>query len=255
MTQDAADPSAAELPDTESLAAGIPVTDIVARSTVRLIPTAYAKPPVLGPLADSDDDMAALAELEGLTNRRQLGQNGGLADLDTRELAFRARAEAMQRWGHTHINAAFLYTREGGSRFNDEDRGAWYCAFDNQTALNEVGFHRTRELRFINRFEDQASYQALLADFIGPFPDLRGVDPVPDCLHADTQIGYPAGQDLARKLRAQDHAGLLYPSVRHPGGHCFAAFAPQIVQNVRPGAKWLMEWTGSPEYSVTESAD
>ena len=235
--------------------ADIPVTDVVARATVRLIPTAFAKPPVLGPLAETDDDQSALADLEALTNRRQIGERGGLADLDARELAFRARSLGLQRWGHTHVNAAFLYTRAGGSRFNDERRGAWYAAFDDLTALAEVGYHRTRELEFTDCFEDQAIYQALLADFIGPFPDLRDADPDTSCLHADPAIGYPAGQALALGLREQGHAGLLYPSVRQPGGKCLAAFVPQSVQNVRPGAKWLMEWSGSPEYSVTPNPE
>lgn len=236
-------------------AADIPITDLVAPATVRLIPTAYAKPPVLGPLAETDEDMEALAELEALTNRRQLGQRAGLADLDARELAFRTRALGLQRWGHTHVNAAFLYTRAGGSRFNDDGRGAWYCAFDDLTALAEVGYHKTRELQNTRCFEDETTYQALLADFIGPFPDLRGMDGQFDCLSGDIGIGYPAGQALAADLRAQGHAGLLYPSARHPDGQCLAVFVPQCVQNVRPGAKWVMRWTGTPEYSVTPNAD
>ena len=235
--------------------ADIPVTELAARAMVRLIPTAYAKPPVLGPLADTDEDLAALAELEALTNRRQIGERGGLSDLDPRELAFRARALGLQRWGHTHVNAAFLYTRAGGSRFNDEGRGAWYCAFDDLTALAEVGYHRTRELAFTQCYEDQAIYQALLADFIGPFPDLRDMAGPLACLDADPAKGYPAGQKVARALRDQGHSGVLYPSARHPDGECLAVFVPQSVQNVRPGAKWVMEWSGSPDYSVTPNPD
>ena len=239
--------------------ADIPITEIVARATVRLIPTAYFKPPVLGPLAEVEDDLAALADLEALTNRRLVGQKAGLSDLDARELAYRARVDGLQRWGHTHVNAAFLYTRAGGNRFNDDRRGAWYSAFDDLTALAEVGFHRTRELGFARHYHDEACYQALLADFIGPFPDLRGVAPPPapwpDCLHDDPETGYPAGQRLALALRGDGHAGLLYPSVRQKGGECLVAFVPQIVLNVRPGAKWWMRWDGSPDYTVTANPD
>ena len=153
------------------------------------------------------------------------------------------------------MNAAFLYTRPGGNRFNDADRGAWYCAFDELTAIEEVGYHRTRELHFTRRYEDEACYQALMADFIGPFPDLRGVAPPPECLHEDPDIGYPPGQRLARDLRQTGHGGLLYPSVRQRQGTCFAAFEPQIVQNVRPGAKWWLKWEGRPEFTVTTAPD
>lgn len=238
------------IPATEFPVTEFPVTDLAARATVRLIPTAYYKPPVLSPLADTGDALAALERLEGLTNRRLQAQAQGLPDLDARELAFRARSEQLQTWGHTHINAAFIYTRPTGNRFNTADRGAWYCAFDDLTAIEEVAFHRTRELSYIGEFHDEAVYQALLADFIGRFPDLRTVKPPPPCLAPAPEAGYPAGQQLARALRADGWSGLLYPSLRKPGGHCFAAFEPQSVQNVRPGASWRLVWDGSPHYDV-----
>lgn len=228
----------------------LPVTDLAARATVRLIPTAHYKPPVLSALADGPDSLAALERLEGLTNRRLRAQSQGMPDLDTRELAFRARAEQLRTWGHTHINAAFTYTRPTGNRFNAAGRGAWYCAFDDLTAIEEVAFHRTRELTFIGVYHDEAVYQGLLADFIGEFPDLRTVKPPPPCLTPDPEIGYPAGQQLALTLRAEGWSGLIYPSARKPGGECFAAFEPQSVQNVRPGARWRLVWDGSPHYDV-----
>ena len=87
-----------------------------------------------------------------------------------------------------------------------------------------------------------------LADFIGDFPDLYGeahpaLDPVPE-------RGYPAGQRLAADLRAEGYRGLIYPSVRHPGGRCFVAFDPGIIQNVRPGASWKLVWQGAPEFTI-----
>lgn len=229
----------------------LPVSGLAEKATVRLISTAYYKPPVLRGLAEDDGALAALEALEGLTNRRLKGQRQGLPDLDPRELAFRARKSALDTWGHTYVNAAFLYTRPTGNRFNDGRRGAWYCAFDDLTAIEEVAYHRTRELAYTECFEDEAVYQALLADFIGDFPDLREVSPPPACLAADPEVGYPAGQALALALREAGHGGVIYPSVRRTGGTCFAAFEPQIVQNTRPGAKWHLVWSGSAEFTVT----
>lgn len=229
----------------------LPAAEIAERATVRLIPTAYFRPPVLCGLVDTDDELAALAELEGLTNERLRAEAGGLEDLDRRELAFKARARALGEWGTTHVNAAFSHTRPTGNRFNDARRGAWYCAFDELTAIEEVAFHRTRELGFIGHFVDEMPYQGLLADFIGTFPDIRGHPPGAGCLDPDPEVGYPAGQELARSLRAEGWSGLVYPSVRRRGGTCLVAFEPQIVQNVRPGAKWLLRWSGTPDYEVT----
>lgn len=224
-----------------------PLAAIAEPATVRLIPTAYYKPPVLGPLVDDDAEaLEILADIEGLTSRRLRAQRFGLPDLDPRELVFRA-------WGHSHINAAFAYARPAGNRFNGPHRGAWYCAFDDLTAIDEVGTHRTRELAHIGRFEDEAVYQALLAGFMGDFHDLRAADGAgrPACLDPDPATGYPAGQRLAADLRAEGSRGIVYPSVRRPGGICLVAFEPHLVQNVRPAARWRLTWNGRPDFTAT----
>lgn len=218
------------------------------RALVRLIPETRHKPPVLRGLVDGDDEAAILAEIEGATSGRLIAEREGTPALDRRELAFVRRARDLRLYGQTHINAAFAYTRPTGNRFNAGDRGAWYAAWSVLTSAAEVGFHRTRELSFIGRYEDEARYVELLADFIGDFPDLR--DQPHAALHPDPAIGYPAGQSLASDLRRDGHRGLIYPSVRHPRGRCFVAFDPGIIQNVRPGASWTLKWQGRPEFSL-----
>jgi RES domain-containing protein len=224
------------------------ITSVNDRALVRLIPETHHKPPVLRGLVGSDEEAAILAELEGETSARLIAEREGSPALDRRELAFARRSHDLKLFGQSHINAAFTYTRPTGNRFNTGDRGAWYCAWDMLTSAQEVGFHRTRELGFINRYEDEARYVELLADFIGDFPDLHG-EPHP-ALDPDPGQGYPAGQALAADLRREGHRGLIYPSVRHDGGRCFVAFDPGIVQNVRPGASWKLAWSGTPEFSV-----
>lgn len=221
-----------------------PLVSIAEPATIRLIPTAYYKPPVLRSLVDDEEELKILQDIEGLTNRRLRAQQSGLSDLDPRELVFGA-------WGHTHINAAFAYTRPEGNRFNGPGRGAWYCAFDELTAIDEVGYHRTRELTRINHFEDEAIYQALLAGFIGDFHDLRRLEGPLVCLDPDPEIGYPEGQKFAKDLRANQSRGIVYPSVRRRGGVCLVAFEPHLVQNVRPAARWKLIWDGKPEYTAT----
>ncbi|MGH1359969.1 MAG: RES family NAD+ phosphorylase [Burkholderiaceae bacterium] len=220
-----------------------PTTSLQQPATVRLVPTAYYKPPVLRALADDDEEFALLAALEGLTSHRVKAQLNGMAGLDSRELAFNV-------WGQSSINAAFTYTRPEGNRFNDSQRGAWYAAFDDLTAIAEVAFHRTRELDRANHWEDEVVYQVLLADFIGRFHDLREAPPDTRCLNPDPLLGYPAGQELAIQIREQNGLGVVYPSVRRAGGVCLAAFRPHVVQNVRPGARWRLIWKGSAHYTI-----
>jgi len=225
------------------------ITPVNDRALVRLVPETHHKPPVLRGLVDSDDEMAILAELEGETSARLIAEREGSGAIDRRELAFARRTDDLALYGRSHVNAAFTYTRPTGNRFNTGDRGAWYCAWDTLTSAQEVGFHRTRELEYIGRLEDEARYVELLADFIGDFPDLHGAGPHP-ALDPDPEVGYPAGQALATELRRAGHAGLVYPSVRRAAGRCFVAFDPGIVQNVRPGASWKRVWEGAPEFTV-----
>ncbi|MBR1177079.1 RES family NAD+ phosphorylase [Bradyrhizobium sp. KB893862 SZCCT0404] len=222
-----------------------PTFSLSQRDTVRLISTGRLKDPVLLPLAANHGALEDLAALESATNGRLVAQESGLPQLDPRELVF-------GRAGFTFINAAFAHTRPGGNRFNDDDRGAWYCAFDPEAAVGEVSYHLTRELEAVGRFENITDYAELIADFFGPFHDLREVQVDDPVLHRDPAIAYPAGQSLARQLRV-DHAsnGIIYPSIRHAGGTCLVCFRPDLVQNLRQGGIWRLEWQGTPKPTVT----
>ncbi len=226
-----------------------PVADIVQRDTVRLIPSGRLKPPVLAPLAATPEALDDLAALEGVTNGRIQASGSGLPGLDPRELVF-------GRPNDSFVNAAFTHVRPGGNRFNDGHRGAWYCGWDTPTSLGEVAYHLTRELDAIGRYDTHVDYAELIADFIGPFHDLRGAgeaDRAPGgVLGDDTATAYPSGQVLARRLQELGSNGLIYPSVRHPGGICLVAFRPSLVQNLRQGGLWRLTWTGSrvPETSA-----
>ncbi|WP_138471996.1 RES family NAD+ phosphorylase [Poseidonocella sp. HB161398] len=224
-------------------------TAISDRGLVRLIPATYHKPPALRGLVDSDEEMALLAELEGLTSARLVAERGRSAHLDPRELAYQRRARDLRIYGNGHVNAAFAYTRAGGNRFNSAERGAWYCAWEVMVSVAEVAFHRTRELGYAGCYEDEARYVEILADFIGEFSDL-GDEPTHPALDPDPAAGYPEGQALAAQLRRGGARGLIYPSVRAPGGRCLVCFEPSAVQNVRPGASWDLVWSGTPDYDI-----
>ena len=98
-------------------------------------------------------------------------------------------------------------------------------------------------------YEDRVRYVELLADLIGDFPDL-GDEPEHPALNPDPDVGYPEGQSLALALRREGERGLIYPSVRHPGGRCLVVFEPSAIQNVRPGASCDLIWSGTPDYTV-----
>jgi RES domain-containing protein len=206
--------------------------------TCRLIPSRFAdlEDSVLAPLADDDGMLRDLFDLDNATNDRLRGESGLLPGIGVDELVFGVPNFRI-------INAAYTYARPEGSRFNDGERGAWYCAFEVETALAEVAFHKAVEYQEIGRFDDSVTYQALLADFSASFHDLRGADAWDDCLAADS---YVASQALAAELLEAGSMGVIYPSVRRPDGTNLACFRPALVGNVRKGHAYRLTWAGSP---------
>lgn len=220
---------------------GFPVDVYTFPRTIRLVSTARLRPPVLRPLVDDDSELAALAELEGATSARLIGQDIGIGGTNPRELLF----------GVPHavfINASFAYAKpREPSRFNGPARGAWYAALALETARREVLFHMRAFLAAAGDFRTTVEYVEMIASFAGRFVDLRGADPTPACLHPDPTIGYSAGNALAEATRSEGLNGIVYPSVRHTGGTCIVALWPHAVQSVVQGDVYRATWSGSPE--------
>lgn len=206
--------------------------------TCRLIPSRFAdvEDSVLAPLSENDAHLADLFDLDNATNARLVGESGGWHGIGVDELVFGVPNFRI-------INAAFTYPRPEGSRFNDGDRGAWYCAFDARTALAEITFHKAVEYQEIGRFDDTVNYQTMLADFTSTFHDLRSAEQFADCLDP---ASYVASQQFAGRLLREGSMGIIFPSVRHPGGTNLACFRPALVGNVRKGQAYRLTWRGSP---------
>jgi len=218
------------------------LTNLRQFDTCRLIPSRFAdiEDSVLVPLSDDDNMLRDLFDLDNATNERLRGESGGLPGIGVDELVFGVPNFRI-------INAAFTYPRPEGSRFNDGERGAWYCAFEIETALAEVCFHKTVEYQEINRFDDSVTYQCMLADFTATFHDLRGANACPQVLDP---ASYVASQALAAELLETGSMGIIYPSVRRDGGTNLACFRPALVGNVRKGQAFRLTWAGSPEPAI-----
>src|SRR3954468_22039384 len=109
-------------------------------ATHRLIPSRHGDRSVLERLTTRADDLPDLFELEGATNDRLLGEANLLPGISVHELLYGIP------FAHI-VNAAFCHAHPLGSRFNGPDRGAWYSAFELETARAEVTFHKREELR------------------------------------------------------------------------------------------------------------
>jgi hypothetical protein len=209
------------------------------RSAARLVPSRF---PVAG-LFDrvaAADDLDAVFELEGWTNDRISAEVGLLRSIPREEWVVGQPMASV-------VMAAFCHPRAGGGRFSGEDRGAWYAARGLPTALAESIYHRTREIGEVGGYEARMQLRVYLADFSTRFHDvrtLRGAAPLYD------PHDYSASQRFARSLLEDGSNGIVYRSVRDPGGECVACFRPRLVRNVRVGGHYELRWEGRPEPGV-----
>jgi len=208
-------------------------------TTHRLIPYRYSDrgSPILNHLAQGDDDLLSdLTELEGATNDRLLGESGKLPGVSAIELVSGFRLAHI-------VNASFTHPNPSGGRFNGAGRGAWYAAFEMQTAQTEVAFHRAVELKEVGwRAEEVSCYIDYLADFRYEFHDIREDTDFADCLDPNS---YAGSQALGLTLLTSGSAGIVYPSVRRTGGVCIACFRPPLVLNVQEGPMVTFTFTGT----------
>jgi RES domain-containing protein len=194
--------------------------------THRLIPSRPSERSVLERLTKRADDLPDLFELEGATNDRLIGEANLLPGISVHELLYGIP------FAHI-VNAAFCHAHPLGSRFNGPDRGAWYSAFEIDTARAEVAFHKREELREIGWTEPETfTLDDYLADFRGDFHDIRADAAYRDCVDPDS---HAASQRLAAELLSAGSAGIVYPSARRAKGTCLACFRPALVTNVRKG--------------------
>ncbi len=223
--------------------------DLELADTHRLIPSKYSESgTVLSRLTEGDAILSDLIELDGATNERLLGEEGLLPGISVHELVYGVS------YAHV-VNAAFTHAGPGGGRFNNSERGAWYCGVERETSIAEVVFHKLRQLEEVDwREEEISTFDDYLADFTTQMQDLRApkpqykrflkAGPIPDC--------YADSQELAVVLLAQQSNGIIYPSVRKKGGDCIVCFRPTLVYNVRQGARLELRLLAGREFSPTD---
>lgn len=207
--------------------------------THRLIPSRYADDDtsVLAAIADDAKHLHDIFDLDNAANERLLAENSLLPGIGVDELVFGLPY-------YRTVNAAFCHAHPLGSRFNGPERGAWYAAFELNTAEIEVAFRKSIELAEIGWFDETVTYDDYLADFSAEFHDLRGDKRFAECL---SPASYVASQELAHRLLSGARSlGVVYPSVRHKGGTCVGCFRPALVMNVRKSTTYRFRWKGTP---------
>jgi hypothetical protein len=126
--------------------------------------------------------------------------------------------------------AAFLHGAPQGTRFAGSELGAWYASSAVLTAVLEVANGIRREVTqsaLEQKTEELREYTARLD---GEYVDIRGKRPD---LHDPDPATYAVTQIFAREVRQGPHSGIVYDSVRHPGGENWVVYRPGHVLDVR----------------------
>jgi RES domain-containing protein len=195
--------------------------------------------PGLSALAELVDDPADLDELIALRN---------MTDPVAREAARAiALVPAADRYAGAHagvVMASFLWLAP--SRFSPGTFGVLYAALSLETAVRESAYHAASKLRASGAPADRIPRVAMVMvlEDAGHADQRRSRPGVDAAIYDSTD--YRPAQRLGHALRAAGNAGVVYDSVRHPGGTCYGVFRPASVSTVRDEALDLeLEWDGA----------
>lgn len=205
----------------------------------RIIPSRFPPQGVFDRIADPAD-LDALYALEAMTNDRLRDELG--------ELELVPRARRVSGPGTQTIMAAFTHVNPDGSRFSDGTYGVFYAAHAMATAVAETMHHRAKFMAATAEPAMKIEMRCYRMDVRAKLHDLRRG--WTDMLDPDD---YRPPQALGRTLRAAGSDGVIYPSVRDPGGLCIGAFHPDVVGPCTQGPHLVYAWDGKrihPEYAV-----
>lgn len=210
-----------------------PVSTIKWDQYYRLISSAFPPIDLFDDIADPEDWML-LGLAESKTNPR-LSESIGNLDL----IPVQRRIAGA---GATYVMAPFTYVSgDRPGRFHDGSFGVFYAGNSFDTAVLETAYHRGR---FYQATNEAPGWIAELRELVGSIDaeliDIRGA--TFNDLH--TPNSYVSSQAFAISQRTLGANGIVYHSVRHPGGQCFAAFYPDVMGIPKQGRHLIYHWNG-----------
>jgi len=200
----------------------------------RLVPSLYPSKGLFDRVADPAD-IDSLIEAEAETNprvRQQLGEMSVIPPID------RLRGP-----GSTPIMAAFTHLNPNGSRFSDGSFGIFYAGRALATAIRETKYHRERFLSETKRGPMHLHMRIYAAKLSGSLHDIRGMRAsLPKVYDPNS---YVESRKFGIRLRSEGSWGIVYDSVRDPGGQCAAVFRPRALSRCREIGHLLYHWDGT----------
>lgn len=146
--------------------------------------------------------------------------------------------------GASWLMAPFTHvSRDRPSRFSAGDFGVLYAGDRFEVALFETVHHHARFMAATAQKRGWTSqFRELRLDISASLHDLRGLGAEGQALL--DPIDYTASQRLGAQLRAAGSDGVVYPSVRCPGGECVGLFYPDGAASPVQGRHLDYHWNG-----------
>jgi hypothetical protein len=199
----------------------------------RAVASKYPAVSVYDRISDAAN-FATLLEIEALTNPRAREEAGAFRKVRPED--------AIAGPGTTPIMASFAYS--GPSRFCDGTFGVYYAGREEETAVAESRYHTEAFLRATQQPSIDVDKRLYGATIEGDFDDVRGRS-MRSKLYAAAPDDYAFAQRYAYRLYDRNRVdGILYNSVRNPGGQCVAAFRPRIVSKAHIRKYIQFRWDG-----------
>jgi hypothetical protein len=213
-------------------------------SSYRAVASKYPVASVYDRITDAAN-FATLLEIEALTNPRVREEAGAFRKVRPED--------AIAGPGTTPIMASFAYS--GPSRFCDGTYGVYYAGREEETAIAESRYHTEAFLRATRQPSIDVDKRLYVATVDGTFDDVRGRS-LRSKLYAAAPDDYGYSQRYAHRLYVRNQVdGIVYNSVRNPGGQCVAAFRPRIISNAHVRKYIQFRWDGRRITGVADLAN
>lgn len=197
---------------------------------MRIIASRYPYTGIYDRIADPAD-LDAIVELEQLTNPRVRTEFGNLSLV--------RREDRVSGPGTTPIMAAF--TNSAPSRFGDGTFGIYYAANAERTAVAETRYHRERFLRATQQGPIDLEMRVYHGEVAAQCDDVRSLTRRSKIYNPQS---YAASQRYGLERYREGLDGIVFNSVRDPGGECVAIFRPRLIKHCIPAAYLLYRWDG-----------
>jgi RES domain len=178
----------------------------------------------------------ALIALEQKVNPRVRDQLG--------EIRLVPKEQRVSGPGASWVMAAFTHVNPKGSRFSDGSYGVYYAGKSRETAIRETVFHFEQFARDSADPPRSEDMRVLVSRARGDVVNALSL-PRKRQREVLAASSYEASRAWALHVRASGASGIVYPSVRHQGGLCVAAFKPTLIGSAKEERRLQYHWDGT----------